>query len=320
VRPELGLCNRLGVISSFAALARRSHREFSLCWSSGPGWSDEDLSDLFDNQVARVTEEEYAQACGEGLRLESQVTITGIGGLSEDWIYADGPGLAAVFDAARYPVITYSGFRRCQDLLAFEDRRHLLPGFEREFEAELRGWRPVEAIRDQVAQIASGFGDHTFGVHIRRGDAVRAPQVANQYRRSSDAAFVASMDRITRLRPRSSFFLATDCEATQQRFQERYGDRILTNPAKRFVPSIPGAAKANQRDAVIDLFALARTRTILGSYYSTFSKTAAAIGDVRVKVVLGDSRRERAFRLARFVRHEIQRRARSRIKRTSAGR
>ena len=60
------------------------------------------------------------------------------------------------------------------------------------------------------------------------------------------------MDRIVRSRPDTSFFLATDSEETQRRFQERYGSRILTNTEKRFVPSIPDAPKANQHDAVVD--------------------------------------------------------------------
>jgi len=81
------------------------------------------------------------------------------------------------------------------------------------------------------------------------------------------------------------FFLATDCEVTEARFVDRYGDRIQTNDAKRFVPSQVDGPKENQRDAVIDLFALARTRMILGSYASSFSQVAGAIGNVAVERV-----------------------------------
>ena len=320
VRPTNGLCNRLCVVSSFAALARRCNRELHVCWTASPGWSDEDLEDLFENRFPRFSADDFEQACANALCLHPKQTVTGIGGLNEAWKYADGLGLAAVFDSSSHPVVTYWGFRPCQDLLAPEDRRRLLPGFDRDFEAELRAWRPVGTIRERVAELADAFSEDTVGVHIRRGDAIRHPRVAEQYRRSSDTAFMARMDRIVRSRPNSSFFLATDCFDTQQRFRDRYGSLILTNPDKRFVPSIYGAPKANQQDAVIDLFALARTRTILGSYYSTFSKTAAALGGARLKVVVEGSWLAQLRRMATLGRHELIRRAKARARRLTAAR
>jgi hypothetical protein len=315
VRPTNGLCNRLRVVSSFSALARRCNRELRVCWTAGRGWSDEDLEDLFENQFARFSADDFEQACADGLCLHDEVTVAGVGGLSEAWKYADRLGLAAVFDTSSHPVVTYWGFRPCQDLLAPEDRRRVLPGFDRDFEAELRAWRPVRAIRERVAELAGAFSEETVGVHVRRGDAFRHPRLAEQFRRSSDTAFMARMDRIAQSRPNSSFFLATDCFDTQQRFQDRYGSLILTNPEKRFVPSIPGAPKANQHDAVVDLFALARTRTILGNYYSTFSRTAAALGGARLKVVVADSWLAQLRRMATYRRNEFVRRARARARR-----
>jgi hypothetical protein len=308
VRPVNGLCNRLTVVSSFAALARRCNRELYLCWAASPGWSDEDMEDLFENRFSRLSAEDFEQASTTALCLHRQVTVTGVGGLSEAWKSVNGLGLDAVFDSSAYPVVSYRGFRPCQDLLAPSDRRRLLPGFGRDFEDELRAWRPVRTIRDRVAEVAGAFSSETVGVHIRRGDAMRHPRLAEQYGRSSDAAFMARMDRIVRSRPSRSFFLATDCPDTQRRFQDRYGSLILTNADKRFVPSIYRAPKANQHDAVIDLFALARTRTILGNYYSTFSGTAAALGGAQLKVVVDGTR------LA-----QLRRRATYGLRRASAG-
>jgi hypothetical protein len=42
------------------------------------------------------------------------------------------------------------------------------------------------------------------------------------------------------------------------------------------------------QDAVVDLFALARTSRILGSYFSTFSETAASIGGIQWVTVTDD--------------------------------
>ena len=318
VRPSGGLCNRLRVLSSFTALARRCNRELRMCWTPGPGWSDEELEDLFENRFAHVTEAEFDQLSADALRLHDEVTVAGIGGVNQTWTYAGNCGLAAVFDPAASPVVSYSGFRAAHELLAPEDRRRVLPGFNADFEAELCAWRPVPVIRERVADLIGTFDEQTVGVHIRRGDAIVHPRLGHQYRRSTDAAFIKRMDRIVRSRPDSSFFLATDCQETQRRFQQRYGSRILTNTEKRFVPSIPGAPKANQHDAVVDLFALAQTQTILGSHYSTFSLTAATLGGARLKVVLGDSWLVQLRHKAAYARYELPRRARARARRSAA--
>src|SRR5947209_20457433 len=113
------------------------------------------------------------------------------------------------------------------------------------------------------------------------------------------------MDRILAWQPRTSLFLATDSADTEQRFSARYGSRLRTNPEKRFVPSVRGERKDNQHDAVIDLYTLAQTSLILGSYYSTFSTTAATIGGSRLQVVLEDSWVKRQRRRARYAAGEM---------------
>jgi hypothetical protein len=137
----------------------------------------------------------------------------------------------------------------------------------------------VRRIRRAVDRVAAGFGANTVGVHIRRGDAWH-PGARPAYRRSPDAAFMAAMDRELEADPDTMFFLATDAADTEERFRERYGSALLTNRKKTFVASNPSKPKENQRDAVIDLFALARTRRVLGSHFSSFSKFAAVLGAV----------------------------------------
>ena len=47
------------------------------------------------------------------------------------------------------------------------------------------------------------------------------------------------------------------------------------------MPSLPDAPKDGQRDAVVELFLLARTRRIVGNCGSSFGRMAAAIGGVK---------------------------------------
>jgi hypothetical protein len=304
-------------MSSFAVLARRSSRRIQIHWGPSRGFSDETLEELFENPFEQLTAAEFERARESSLRLEEQVKITGIGGRNELWNYADGPGLGAAFDARSYPVISYSGGRRAQDLVAPERRGKLLPGFEAEFEQELRGWLPIAEIREQVDALASAFDDQTVGVHVRRGDTVAHPKLGHEYGRSTDEAFFAVMDRMLKRQPATVFFLATDSADTEQRFRARYGRHALVNERKRFVPSRYHQPKDNQRDAVIDLFTLARTRRILGSHYSTFSSTAAILGEIPLRFVVADPWWSRAARKAAYVRHELARRVAFRLGRAS---
>ena len=106
---------------------------------------------------------------------------------------------------------------------------------------------------------------------------------------------MAAMNRERRADPDVAFFLATDCAETEERFRGSYGAALVTNPAKRFVPSVLGQPKDNQYDAVIDLFTLARTQRILGTYFSTFSMVAAVLGGIERENVVDRSLRNFAY-------------------------
>jgi hypothetical protein len=286
VRPQQGMANRMRAITSFQILARYSGRVFELCWAPSNGWSNEDMSVLFENDYPRVSVDEFEKYCQDGLALHKARRIVGRDDRGKQtWEWRDGSGMHQVFDLEAFPVVTYKGNAMCYTLFDPATRARLLPDFVSAYQASLKEWRPVPSIRTKVESLASTFGPHTVGVHIRRGDAWESPR-ASGFRRSTDAAFIARMDAELVAEPRTNFFLATDSAATEERFRERYLNAVIANPDKRFVPSLPRHPKDNQRDAVIDMFALARTRKILGNNYSSFSRMAAAIGGIEVETVL----------------------------------
>jgi hypothetical protein len=84
--------------------------------------------------------------------------------------------------------------------------------------------------------------------------------------------------------PDARFFLATDCPQTEAEIRAIFGARVITRPrvASR-------DTRGGMLDAVVDLFALARTSRILGSYYSTFSETAASLGRINWVTVTDDA-------------------------------
>jgi hypothetical protein len=288
VRPTQGLANRMRVISSFRILARYSGRVFELCWAPSNGWSDEDLSELFENDRPRVSLDEFDGYCQNGLAIHKARRMVGRDEEQKKmWEWREGSGMHQVFDLEAFPVVTYSGQARCYTLADPATGARLLPDFVGAYRATLKEWRPVPSIRAKVESLAAACGSHTVGVHVRRGDAWDSPR-ASGFRRSSDAAFFARMDAELAAEPRTKFFLATDRAETEERFRERYPNAVIVNRDKRFVPSVRGRPKDNQRDAVVDMFALARTRKILGNNYSSFSEMAGAIGGIEVQRVLED--------------------------------
>ena len=80
--------------------------------------------------------------------------------------------------------------------------------------------------------------------------------------------------------PDTHFYLSTDDPETEEQLQSIYGDKILLFP-KEFSRNLPQGIK----DAVVDLFCLARTRKIIGSYNSSFSNIAARIGQIDLQII-----------------------------------
>jgi hypothetical protein len=287
VRPIGGLANRMRVITSFRMLARYSGRDFELCWAPSDGWSEEDLGDLFENDFPRVPLDEFERYSQDGLDLHNAVQIQGYSN-ERTWEWREGSGMHQVFDLEAFPVVTYLGPHKSDRLLDPATRARLFPNLKSDYQASVKEWSPVPSIRAEVEGLTASFGPHTIGVHIRRGDAWNQPKasLASEYRRSTDAAFIVRMDAEMEAEPRTNFFLATDCAATEERFRERYGEAVMVNRDKRFVPSVSRRPKDNQRDAMIDMFALARTQKILGNNHSSFSVMAADIGGIRLERAL----------------------------------
>jgi hypothetical protein len=135
-------------------------------------------------------------------------------------------------------------------------------------------FEPVAEIQQDIRKTVSLFTHDTVGVHIRRQDNTLSIE------KSPTEAFVQAMTDELNKHPNTQFYLATDCQKTEQHIISNFGNRIITWPKARSRSTPQGI-----RDAVVDLYALSKTSKILGSYWSSFSTTAAKIGSVD-KVVI----------------------------------
>ena len=129
-----------------------------------------------------------------------------------------------------------------------------------------------ERIQEEIDKVAAKFGNHTVGVHIRRTDSQKSIV------ESPTHLFVEKMKQEP---DNTIFYLATDSEEEKKTLKDVFGEnRIITseNEADRFTVS-------GMMDAMKDLYLLAKTDRILGSYGSSFSEISSLIGKNQLEII-----------------------------------
>ena len=71
------------------------------------------------------------------------------------------------------------------------------------------------------------------------------------------------------------FYLASDSPEEKSKMKATFGERILTSVTDLSRNSVQGI-----QDALVELYALSKTKMILGSVKSSYSETAAQIGQI----------------------------------------
>jgi hypothetical protein len=144
-------------------------------------------------------------------------------------------------------------------------------------------FRPLQRLRDAADEVLAGMraADGTVpspgrlvGVHIRRGDNEASIQV------SPLDLFIARMQREVDEDPKVRFFLATDDAATEQTVVARFPGRVTVRGK-----DLSRVRTGGVQDALVDLLVLSGCPLILGSYWSSFSQTAAELGGGKLETV-----------------------------------
>ena len=141
----------------------------------------------------------------------------------------------------------------------------------------LKHLRPIEEIRNTIHNNILKFSNKTIGVHIRRTDHVDA------IRESSLDSFITIMRERLDVEPNTNFFLATDDEQVELYLMKLFPEKIFVHKKQFSRKSVQGI-----KDAVVDLYCLAATASIYGSYFSSFSDIAARIGNIPLQVIRRD--------------------------------
>jgi hypothetical protein len=125
----------------------------------------------------------------------------------------------------------------------------------------------------------------TVGFHMRRTDN------KNSMMHSPDSLFVERAREI--IASGKKIFVATDNPITESQMYRWFGSAIVTYPKRQMLPQRwprafdPVAAE----DDLLDLFLLARTEYVLGSYWSSFSGVAIALNGSEKSEILKNSGR-----------------------------
>ena len=279
VRPRQGLANRMLGLASAMAAARLLRLRLAVYWVPGEGFSEEGFAELFANDLDLCDDSRYEAALGGGAPIGSQWF-----GVADEPPGPHFDAVRALREIRRRGLVFDEAWEPLEALLA---RRGVAeaPGLARHTRRCLRELRPAPAIECRVAAFAGSrfAGRPVLGVHIRRGDALVCRRSA-LFRSSRDEDFAAAIEARLSQDPSLLVFLATDCEATQEAFAGRFGERLCFAD-KDFVPSEWRAPKDGQASALVDLLLLARTRSVLGTRGSTFGSLAALLGRVPYRSV-----------------------------------
>jgi hypothetical protein len=139
-----------------------------------------------------------------------------------------------------------------------------------------RYFQPVGPVRDKVERVFSGIQGPVIGVHIRFTD-----------RKVPLEKIISKLNRLRAEVPQATIFLATDSAEAQEAILARFANVVTIDKAlakdgaalhfstDTFVDPVEEA-----RNALVDMVALARCDWLLHSRHSTFSVTAALIGNI----------------------------------------
>ena len=161
-------------------------------------------------------------------------------------------------------------------------------------------FQPNDEVQRLIDERTSAFSAYTIGLHIRRTDHQQAidesplelffeavDQEIENYNKILSPTEVLPPRGGDREGPGTGLriYLATDDEATKTSLRNRYGSRVITSPAEATRDDTDGI-----RDALVEMYALSRTRHIYGSAGSTFSPIAACLGDVPITILQRDGK------------------------------
>ncbi len=260
--PVGGLSNRLWSIASAVALADHCHMPLRIYW-----FRDAGLNCRFDQLFQPIVHEEVTL-----IEASAQQRLYDRPRRKNFW-------LPALWQDLAFSRRMYEDDERLLKDNHFDfpqwvgDSRCYIASFRRFFpypdDACRSLFRPTSELQQRIDQVTAQFTPRTIGIHLRRTDHTFSLQESPLY------LFEQTIESEIAQDANVNFYLATDSEEDKRHLRERYGNRILTYNC----PLTRGSLQGMQA-AVVELWALSRTREIIGSHRSTYSQLAAELTNI----------------------------------------
>lgn len=259
IQPIGGLCNRMRAINSARILAAKRHEKLTVIWFVNPelGCPFEKIFEPTDQfRVINIHSKWNLKKLWYQL---SSMVFGSLIGNSEIRSHRQEGALDDAFVASlrrRLYIATEEHFYPCHDYSAFV---------------------PAAPVAAKINAKKQELGTHSIGVHIRRTDNIPAID------KSSTDNFILSMKKELEADPEAMFYLATDDLSEEDKLRREFPGKIISNQER----DLSRNSIAGIRDAMVDLYCLASTRKIIGSYFSSFTDIAADMHQIP-KIIAGE--------------------------------
>lgn len=258
IQPIGGLCNRMRAINSARILAGKRHEKLTVIWFVNPelGCPFEKIFKPTDQfKVINIYSKWNLRKMW--LQLSSMAFGSFVGNDGIRSHKGDGT-LEEAFENSlkkKTYIATEEHFYPCHDYSAFV---------------------PTEEVLSRIEAKKQELGTHSVGVHIRRTD--NMPAIG----KSSTDSFIASMKKELETDAETMFYLATDDLSEEAKLRECFPGKIISNEDR----DLSRNSIAGIQDAMLDLYCLAATKKIIGSYFSSFTDIAADMHQIP-KIIAG---------------------------------
>jgi hypothetical protein len=268
IEPKFGLANRIRVIASGIDLSKETNQDITIVWENS-----HELNCSFDNLFYPINNLTVINKGKHHFYIKNN---------SDNFIKNIIPSIINRFFGIDFCVktLTADSLKRNAEIDIFKiakNKDNIYIATCDEFGADdtvFTNFKPVEAIQSKIDKITQQFNKSTFGLHIRRTDHMDAigNSPLNLFTNIIEAEIQNDID--------TTFYLSTDDPKTEQQLKGLFGEKIITYD-KDFSRNTPQGIK----DAVLDMFCLARTTKIYGSFNSSFSNIASRIGQIPLVVL-----------------------------------
>ncbi len=267
VEPLGGLCNRMRTIASYHALARETGGGLTVVWLRDAGMNCP-CARLFSlPEDIRVVEGPYVSKARMRLRSIARKLTRRAEGRRFD---------RTVENWEAKKALTRETVLQMKSSSLYASSCYSLESEYEKYDYSI--FQPAPDIRKKADAVTERFPANCVGVHIRRTDNVQSIETS----RTQD--FIDRMRREVDQDPAAGFFLATDSPEEERALKAEFPGRILTYEKR----SLARDSEEGIVDAYVDYLCLTRTRKIYGSFYSSFSRCAAALNGIELEIISKD--------------------------------